>query len=273
MLISGYLVGFFGWRGMFIIEGLPAIVVAFIWWWLVDDLPVQAHWLPPHDRDSLEATLRKEQLDIKPMRNYAEAFRSPIVIMLIAQSICWLIGLYGFLIWLPSIFKRGSSLNIVDVGWLSAGPFLLAALASFANSFISDRFGMRKQFIWPYLVIAAVAFYASYLLGNSNYWISYALLVVSGGALWAPFGPFYAFITEALPRNVAGGALGLINGFGALGSFAGSYGVGALNAATGGPSLSYLFMAAALLVSGVIFYFVPAQGRAAPNAINWASGS
>jgi nitrate/nitrite transporter NarK len=80
--------------------------------------------------------------------------------------------------------------------------------------------------------------------------------------LWAPYGPYFAFITEVLPRNVAGGALGLINSAGALGSFVGTYFVGALNAATGGPGLSYLFMAVALVLSGVITILVPVRVQA-----------
>ena len=85
--------------------------------------------------------------------------------------------------------------------------------------------------------------------------------------MYAPYGAFFAWISEVLPRNVAGGAIALINSFGALGSFVGSYAVGWLNAATGGPDVSYLTMAIALLISGLITLGVgaPAQERA-PSA-------
>ena len=80
-----------------------------------------------------------------------------------------------------------------------------------------------------FLVIGAIAFYGSYLVGTSNFWLSFVLLVIAGGAMYAPYGPFFAIITEVLPANVSGGAIALINSFGALGSFAGSYLVGYLN--------------------------------------------
>jgi sugar phosphate permease len=70
--------------------------------------------------------------------------------------------------------------------------------------------------------------------------------------MYAPYGPFFAIITEILPRNVAGGAIALINSFGALGSFAGSYLVGYLNGSTGGFGASYIFMSGALLLSAII---------------------
>jgi nitrate/nitrite transporter NarK len=82
--------------------------------------------------------------------------------------------------------------------------------------------------------------------------------------MYAPYGPFFAFISETLPRNVAGGATALINSVGALGSFVGTYAVGWLNAATGSTHLSYALMALALLLSAVLT--VLARGRQAPVA-------
>ncbi len=79
------------------------------------------------------------------------------------------------------------------------------------------------------------------------------MLVIAGAAMYAPYGPFFAIVPELLPRNVAGGAMALINSMGALGSFVGSYVVGYyLNGATGSPSASYAFMSVALVASVVL---------------------
>ncbi len=255
-IVSGYLVHAVGWRGMFIAEGVPAIVWAFLWWRLVEDTPEQAGWLAPSERAELEARLAEEQRALKPVRNYAEAFRSQLVIILSVQYFCWSVGVYGFVIWLPSMLRAGRSIGIVEVGWLSAAPYLLATLLMILASTLSDWSGRRRLFIWPFLIVGAVAFIGSYLLGRASFWPGFALLVVAGGAMYAPYGPFFAWIAEVLPRNVAGGAIALINSCGALGSFVGSYAVGWLNAATGGPDLSYLIMAAALLLSGVLTLMV-----------------
>jgi sugar phosphate permease len=251
-VVSGYLVNAIGWRGMFIAEGLPAILWAFIWVRLVQDEPADAPWLDPREREALEQRLRDEQRLLKPMRNYGEAFRSPLVIALSFQYFCWSIGVYGFVLWLPSILRSGSQIGIVEVGWLSAVPYLLATLLMLGVSHFSDLTGNRKAFVWPCLIIGAVAFAGSFLLGQSNFWPSFILLAIAGGAMYAPYGPFFAWISERLPRNVAGGAIALINGFGALGSFVGSYAIGWLDAVTGSPEVSYLLMAGALLISGVI---------------------
>jgi sugar phosphate permease len=258
-IVSGYLVNAVGWRGMFIIEGLPAIVWAFLWVRLVQDEPVEAEWLDPQDRQSLEERLADEQKKLAPVRNYGEAFRSPLVIALAVQYFCWSIGVYGFVLWLPSILKAGSHLAIVDIGWLSAAPYLLAAVLMVIASHYSDRSLHRKAFVWPFLVVGAFAFGGSYLLGRSAFWPSFILLVIAGGAMYAPYGPFFAWIAERLPRNVAGGAIALINSCGALGSFAGSYAVGWLDAETGNADASFLLMAGALLISGLITLTVGAE--------------
>jgi sugar phosphate permease len=251
-IVSGYLVNAIGWRGMFIVEGLPAIIWAFLWLRLVEDEPVQAAWLDPREREAVEQRLRDEQRALKPVRNYAEAFRSFHVIALAAQYFLWSVGVYGFVLWLPSMLKASSHFGIVEVGWLSAAPYLLATLLMIVTSHFSDRSGHRKPYVWPFLMVGAVAFAGSYLLGRSNFWPGFVLLTIAGGAMYAPYGPFFAWIAETLPRNVAGGAIALINSCGALGSFVGSYVIGWLDAATGGPSLSYALMAAALLLSGLI---------------------
>ncbi len=251
-IVSGYLVNAIGWRGMFIAEGLPAVLWAFIWTRLVHDEPAQAPWLDPREREALEQRLRDDQRQLKPVRNYGEAFRSPLVISLSFQYFCWSIGVYGFVLWLPSILNSASRLGIVEIGWLSATPYLVATLLMLSVSHFSDRSGRRKVFVWPFLMTAALAFAGSFLLGPSNFWPSFILLAIAGGAMYAPYGSFFAWISERLPRNVAGGAIALINSFGALGSFVGSYATGWLDATTGSPKVSYLLMAGALLLSGVI---------------------
>jgi sugar phosphate permease len=251
-VVSGYLVDMFNWRWMFILEGLPAVIWAFIWVKLVDDKPDTAKWLSKEEKTDLSLALEKEQQAVQPAKNYWEAFKSKNVILLSLQYFCWSIGVYGFVLWLPSILKSASKMGIVATGWLSSVPYLLAVILMLVASYYSDRSMKRKVFVWPLLLIGAVAFYGSNLLGDSNFWLSYVLLVIAGGTMYAPYGPFFAIVPEILPRNVAGGAMALINSMGALGSFVGSYVVGYLNGATGSPNASYIFMAVALLLSVIL---------------------
>ncbi|MCX6216595.1 MFS transporter [Spirosoma sp.] len=251
-VLSGYLVQAVGWRWMFILEGLPAIIWAFFWWRLVDNTPEDATWLTVDEKKALIDQLQREQHGIKPVKNYAQAFKSRIVILLSLQYALWSIGVYGFVMWLPSILNAAPNMTIVKTGWLSSIPYVLAIIGMLGASYFSDKTLNRKSFVWPFLLLGAIAFYGSYLAGANHFWISFLLLIIAGGAMYAPYGPFFAIIPELLPRNVAGGAMALINSFGALGSFIGAYIVGYLNGSTGGFGTSYLFMAGSLLLSAVI---------------------
>lgn len=89
--------------------------------------------------------------------------------------------------------------------------------------------------------------------------------------MYAPYGPFFAIIPEMLPRNVAGGAMALINSMGALGSFLGSWFVGYLNGVTGNPSASFIFMGVALFVSVWLTFIVkPATHQPLPVGVRHA---
>ncbi|WP_321409999.1 MFS transporter [Tolumonas auensis] len=251
-VLSGYLIQALGWREMFILEGFPAVLWAFYWWKTARDKPQQVNWLTQQEKDDLNEIMVNEQKNIKPVRNYAEAFKSKNVILLCAQYFCWSIGVYGFVLWLPSIIRGASNMGMVETGWLSSVPYLAATIAMITVSWLSDRMQNRKMFVWPMLLIGAICFLGSFLLGTDNFWLSYTLLVIAGASMYAPYGPFFAIIPEMLPKNVAGGAMALINSMGALGSFIGSWVVGYLNGATGSPGASYIFMGSALFASVIL---------------------
>ena len=115
------------------------------------------------------------------------------------------------------MLKTGN-MGMVELGWLSAVPYLAALMAEFFNAAWSDRdrqaphrhAGRRWRWRrWPFM--------APTLLGRTHFWVSFALLVVAGAAMYAPYGPFFAYIAETLPANVAGGAIALINSHGRAG--------------------------------------------------------
>jgi MFS family permease len=251
-IVSGYLLKAVGWRWMFILEGIPPIIWAFFWLKLADNKPKDAKWLKDSEKKDIEEAMEEEQKGIKPVKNYKESFKSPTVIILAFQYFFWSIGVYGFVMWLPSIIKAGSKIGIVGTGWLSSIPYALAIVLMLTASHFSDRTGNRKTFVWGFLLVGTLAFIGSFLIGTSNFWLSFTLLVIAGGVMYAPYGPFFAIMPEVLPKNVAGGANALVNSMGALGSFVGSYVVGYLNGVTGSVNASYMFMAGSLLIAVIL---------------------
>ena len=248
-VLSGYLIQWVGWQNMFILEGIPSIIWAFIWLKVVNNRPTEAKWLTHPEAEAVENVLNQEQQGMTKVKNYWASFRMPRVMLLSAQYFFWSIGVYGFVLWLPSIIKEGSKQGLGITGLLSAVPYLLAIIMMLVASYFSDRTMERKLFVWPFLLAGAVAFYISYAIGSANFWVSFLLLVIAGGCMYAPYGPFFAIPPEILPRNVSGEATALINSMGALGSFVGVYVVGYLNGATGSNGAGFIFMAASLVVA------------------------
>ncbi|QWF83063.1 MFS transporter [Amycolatopsis sp. CA-230715] len=255
---SGYLIEATSWRGMFIIEGVPAVIWAFVFRSQVRDRPRDAPWLNAAERDAVESSIEAEQENLPAAASgspVVDALRTPKVLLLAAQYLLWSVGVYGFVFWLPSIVKAGSSAGIGATGLLSAIPYGFAVLAMVVNSRRSDRRGTRRPFVWPWLLLGALAFYGSYLIGKDAFWLSFPLLVVAAIGLYAPYGPFFAMISELLPRRTAGVAVAIVNAAGGLGGFAGTYLVGWLDEATGSSAASFLMLA--LTMAGGALLLLP----------------
>lgn len=257
-VISGYLIQATSWRTMFIFEGLPAIAWAFVFRKMVSDRPHDATWLNPAERDALEDTIAAEQAALPDVKNsgFQAAIRSRNVLILSVQYLLWSLGIYGFVFWLPTMVKAGSGQGIGLTGVISGIPYALAVVAMLINSRLSDRSGQRGKYVWPWLVLGALAFYGSYLLGADHFWLSFPLLAVAGAAMYAPYGPYFAYIPEFLPARAAAPAIAIINSFGALGGFAGSYLVGWLNGRTGSTAASFLLLAICLGAAALLMLAV-----------------
>jgi sugar phosphate permease len=265
-VLSGYLIEAVGWRGMFIAEGLPTVLWALVWWWTVCERPEDAGWLAPDEKAALSARLRDEARTVAPVGTLRAAIRHPAVVVMAAQYFFWSLSFFGFVLWLPSILREASAFGIVQTGWLAATPYLVAVGAMLAVSWCSDRTGARRCYVWRSLLVGAVAFGGLYFTMGSRFWLSFALLVVAGAAMYAPYGPFWAIVPEVLPANVAGGAIAFINSIGSLGAFVGGYAVGALSAVTGTPLASFLLMAFALAVSAGLTPWLPESRAEAASA-------
>lgn len=259
--VTGYLIRAAGWQLTFILEGIPSVLWAFVWIVVARDRPTQARWLTPDVSAELTRALEQEQTALPRYANWRATLRVPGVILLCMQYFSWSFGVYGLVLWIPAMIHSGLSRGIEAVGLLSAAPFLFGVILMLTVAYFSDRALKRKAFVWPFLIIAGIALFGSYVSAGQNFWLSYAALIVAGGAMYAPYGPFFAIVPEMLPGNVAGEVIALVNSFGALGGFAGTWLVGWLQALTGNSRDGFLSMSIALLVAGVITLCLPGPAR------------
>lgn len=250
--VTGYLIKAAGWQMTFILEGIPSILWAFVWVFVARDRPHQVGWLSQDSSSHLETALEQEQTTLPQYGNLAATLRVPGVILMCIQYFFWSFGVYGLVIWIPAMIRSGLDRGIGTVGLLSAAPFLLAIFLMMVVAHFSDRALNRKIFVWPFLMLSGVALFGSYATAGHSFWLAYAALIVAGGAMYAPYGPFFAIVPEMLPGTVAGEVMALINTCGALGGFAGTWLVGALQALTGSARDGFLSMSIALMLAGAL---------------------
>lgn len=256
-VITGYLIHTFGWQITFIIEGLPSVLWAFAWLLIMRDKPRDARWMSPESSAALERQLADEQLVLAPIGSLREAFARGDVMTLCILYFCWSVGIYGFILWLPTIIRTGASIGIERTGLLAAVPYLLAVILMLATSYLSDRTLRRKPIVWSFLMIAGLALFASFLVTTHNFWTAYLALILAGGTMYAPYGSFFALISEIIPKTVLDEVLALVNSSGALGAFIGAWLVGVLQARTGNSRTGLVLMSGSLIASGVLMLFIP----------------
>ena len=261
-VITGYLIQSFGWQRTFIIEGLPSVLWAFVWLVAIRDKPSEAPWMSAPASAALERQLAGEQLVLPRIGSLREAFARRDVLVLCVLYLCWSLGVYGFVLWLPTIIRAGATIGIARTGLLAAVPYLLAAILMPVASYISDRSLRHKAIVWPFLIGAGLALFTSFLVAGHHFWAAYAALILAGGAMYAPYGSFFALIAEVIPKTVLGEVLALINSSGALGGFAGAWLVGLLQARTGNSRAGFLLMSGSLIASGLLMLFVPSGPKA-----------
>jgi sugar phosphate permease len=255
-VITGYLIQSVGWQKTFILEGMPSVLWASVWLAVIRDRPSQAQWISAEASATLESRIAAEQLVLPRIATLREALLRKDVRVLCALYLCWSLGVYGFVLWLPTIIRAGARIGIGRTGLLSAVPYLLAVILMLVTSSISDRTLRRKAIVWPFLILAGAALFTSFLFAQHSFYSAYAALIVAGGAMYAPYGSFFALIAEVVPKTVLDEVLALINSSGALGGFAGAWLVGVLQARTGNARAGFLVMSGALITAGLLMLLV-----------------
>jgi len=246
--------GLAGWRWLFILEGIPAIVLGVVTFFYLTDWPHQARWLPQDEQQWIAGELLREQQAKAAARSYTiwQALRRPQVIQLAIIYFLGDVGLYGFTIWFPTILKRASGLPILTITLLGALPYLATLLADLFVGWHSDRSGERR---W-HTALPLFAGGLTLLIGVAfplPLWprLVFFILLAACVHCWQP--SFWALPTAILGQSAAAASIGLINSIGNLGGFAGPFIIGYLGTrfhsfAPGLTALLICLFAAGLLV-------------------------
>ena len=244
--------GLMGWQWLFLLEGLPAVVLGFVVLGYLTDTPEEAQWLDAREREWLSARIHAEQKAAHARHGVGlwQALRHPTVWLLGLVIFACQCGSYGLTLWIPQIVQSLSGLSNLAVSMISALPYAAAAVGMILIGRSSDRTGERFKHVAVPSFVAAVGFSASAFL-SSPVPAMIALTVAAVGDLGTR-GPFWALPTRFLAGSAAAAGIALINTLGSLGGFVGPYAVGLVREATDSFSGGLLFLAALLAGGGML---------------------
>jgi len=259
------LMGLKGWQWMFLVEGVPAVLLGFVTLKFLDDRPEHAKWLTPEERQALSTQLATEAEAARTdgYHRIGQALTRPRVLMLGLIYFCLAAGLYGIGFWMPQVIQT-FGFSPLKIGFLTAIPYLFAAFLMVLWGRRSDRTGERIWHVALPLALAGVAFAWSAVSGPLLPTMMALTLVTVG--IYAAVGAFWSLPTAILTGTGAAAGIALVNSIGNLGGFAAPTIVGTLRQATGDFTAALLFLAFILVLGAgltLLFGYATRRSRAA----------
>jgi ACS family tartrate transporter-like MFS transporter len=256
LLNLGGLLGLAGWQWLFLVEGMPAVLLGAAIFVLLPDSPAMAVWLTPAERNGIESMLAADKVgpDAPTDHGFVKALRDPRVLLLGLANICIMGGNYAIILSTPAMLRGVTHLDAAHVGFLIAMVAVLGAVAMVGAGWLSDRRRERHTHLIAYLLLLAFAYLAMWLWPAASIFVpAYA---VSFAAQMAIQAVFFLIPGDFLRgRSVAAG-LAAVGSIGMVGAFLGPFVWGVARDHTGSyqAGLLALFMnyvVAALIVSVV----------------------
>jgi ACS family tartrate transporter-like MFS transporter len=243
--------GLQGWQWLFLLEGLPAVVLGFVVLGYLTDSPDKAEWLQPAERHWLVERMASEQRAAQA--RHGVGLRAALV-----HPTVWLLGLilfacqtgsYGLTLWIPQIVRGLSGLSDFTVSMISALPYVAAAIGMVAIGASSDRTGERFMHIAIPSAIGGLGFIASAYFTSP--WPAMIALTIAAVGDLGTRGPFWSLPTRFLTGSAAAAGIALINTMASLGGFVGPSMVGVVRQYTGSFAGGLVFLAILLLLAAV----------------------
>jgi len=264
LLSLGGVAGLAGWQWLFLVEGVPAIVLGIVALGYLTDGPERASWLQADERAWLAAELARDRA-VSP-RAHAVGVRAglldPQVWQLAAVLFLIVTSGYGFSFFLPQIVKRLSGASYLEVGLWTAVPFLVAAIGMVTIAAHSDRTGERRWHVAACAALASVGLASSTLTDAPL--VALAMLAVAAVGLYSATPPFWSLPTAFLRGDGAAAGIGLINSVGNLGGSLGPMIMGWQQSASGDFRAGLRLLAASAAASGLVVLTMRIRSARAP---------
>jgi MFS family permease len=240
--------GLAGWQWMFLLEGLPCVLLAFVVLRFLPNGPGDARWLTAHERTLVEGALTAGQENGE--HRFRKVLTDPRVYGLAVGYFCLISGLYGVGFWLPTILSENGIESVVAIGLWSAVPYAVALGLMRVLARHSDVTGERRLHIVVPTFIGAAGMAVAAFTG-STFALSMTALIVSTACMWGAYTVFWSVPSTFLTGDAAAGGIAFINSIGLLGGFFSPTLIGYVKETTGSTEIGLLTLVGLLVVGGI----------------------
>lgn len=262
--ISGFILdrfdganGLRGWQWLFVLEGLPSIVVGLVVLFALDDRIAKARWLTTEEKQLLERNIAAEDAS-KEALSLGAVLSSPRVWLMGLIYFSFVLGLYGVSFWLPTIIKATGVGDAVFIGLLSAIPFAAAVVAMLLVAGSADRLRERR---W-HVALPASAGALGLVLSVSwahDIVLALAALTLATAGIITSLPLFWSLPMAFLAGAGAAAGIAIVNSIGNLAGFLGPYAIGWLKQTTGANDSGMYLLAAFMVIGALLALSVPAR--------------
>ena len=254
MLLSLKIFGLAGWQSLFLLEGLPAILLAFVVLRYLPDGPQSAKWLNAEEADHLQHRIAIEQ-DLKQDKSHGSlktVISHPVVWQLCLIYFTLNVGSYGIGMWLPQIIKKFGNVSNTQTGFLTAIPHIAGALGLYLNGRHSDKTQERRLHVAFGALVGGIGLLMSaYITAPAGQLLSLAIALAGFNSMLAPF---WTLPSTFLVSAAAAGGIAFINSVGNLGGFVGPYLLGILPKPGGDFRIPLTVLSVFLFVGFILTY-------------------
>jgi MFS transporter, ACS family, tartrate transporter len=252
--------GLAGWQWLFLLEGLPAVILGISVLFYLKDRPETTQWLTPAERGWLVGTLAAERkaCELRPNIRVAltdlTIWKLGFIFLLVAA------GFYGYSFWAPLLIKSLTGLSNFKVGLVLGAISAVTILGMLLNGYHSDQTGERAIHTAVPLFVMGVGLIGSALLHQPVLAIIALALVPLGHC--ASYGPFWSTPTQFLTGQAAAAGIALVTVIANVGSFAGPTLIGVLKAKTGTHTVAFALLGGLAIIAALLALKLgPAQPR------------
>jgi ACS family tartrate transporter-like MFS transporter len=242
--------GVAGWRWLFILEGIPAILLGIVTLFYLTDWPGEAKWLAHEERTWITRELELEKFAKKETAHYTiwQAFRDRRVLLLLFPYLLANTSNASVVFWLPTFIKRLSGLPNTRAASLVILPAIAGLLGVLINGWHSDKSSERRWHAAVPLACVGIC-YLLLIPASAHFPLAMTLFALGGGFIFAYYPAFWAIPTMILSESAAAATFGLINSVGHAGGFLGPYIIGDLSMRTGSLLPGFAFIACCYLLA------------------------